>query len=35
VLAGRSHLDLAYHLGVNLAAQVVKAGRVIASQEDR
>jgi imidazolonepropionase len=30
VLAGRSYLDLAYHLGVNLAAGVVKGGRVIA-----
>jgi imidazolonepropionase len=30
VLAGRSYLDLAYHLGVNLAAQVVKGGTVIA-----
>jgi imidazolonepropionase len=33
VLAGRSYLDLAYHLGVNLAAVVVKAGRVIAGSE--
>jgi imidazolonepropionase len=31
VLAGRSYLDLAYHLGVNLAAQVVKAGAVVAA----
>jgi imidazolonepropionase len=31
VLAGRSYLDLAYHLGVNLAALVVKGGRVIAA----
>jgi imidazolonepropionase len=31
VLAGRSYLDLAYHLGVNLAAQVVKAGSVVAA----
>jgi imidazolonepropionase len=30
VLAGRSYLDLAYHLGVNLASVVVKRGRVIA-----
>jgi imidazolonepropionase len=30
VLAGRSYLDLAYHLGVNLAATVVKGGRVVA-----
>jgi imidazolonepropionase len=30
VLAGRSYLDLAYHLGVNLAAAVVKGGTVIA-----
>jgi imidazolonepropionase len=30
VLAGRSYLDLAYHLGVNLAAVVVKGGTVIA-----
>jgi imidazolonepropionase len=30
VLAGRSYLDLAYHVGVNLAALVVKAGMVIA-----
>jgi imidazolonepropionase len=30
VLAGRSYLDLAYHVGVNLAALVVKAGVVIA-----
>jgi len=30
VLAGRSYLDLAYHLGVNLAAAVVKAGTVVA-----
>jgi imidazolonepropionase len=33
VLAGRSYLDLAYHLGVNLAAAVVKAGRVVAGEE--
>ena len=30
VLAGRSYLDLVYHLGVNLAAVVVKRGSVIA-----
>jgi len=30
VLEGRSYLDLAYHLGVNLARVVVKAGTVIA-----
>jgi imidazolonepropionase-like amidohydrolase len=30
VLEGRSYLDLAYHLGVNLARVVVKAGAVIA-----
>jgi imidazolonepropionase len=30
VLEGRSYLDLAYHLGVNLAAAVVKGGAVIA-----
>jgi len=30
VLDGRSYLDLAYHLGVNLAHQVVKRGRVVA-----
>jgi imidazolonepropionase len=30
VLSGRSYLDLAYHLGVNLAHVVVKHGRVIA-----
>jgi imidazolonepropionase len=30
VLAGRSYLDLAYHLGVNLAATVVKGGAVVA-----
>jgi imidazolonepropionase len=30
VLAGRSYLDLAYHLGVNLAERVVKAGTVVA-----
>jgi hypothetical protein len=30
VLAGRSYLDLAYHVGVNLAAVVVKGGVVIA-----
>ncbi|HEY2958484.1 MAG TPA: imidazolonepropionase [Actinomycetota bacterium] len=30
VLAGRSYLDLAYHVGVNLAAVVVKGGIVIA-----
>ncbi|HYY81002.1 MAG TPA: imidazolonepropionase [Actinomycetes bacterium] len=33
VLSGRSYLDLAYHLGVNLAALVVKAGRVVAGPE--
>jgi imidazolonepropionase len=32
VLAGRSYLDLAYHLGVNLAAAVVKAGTVVAGE---
>src|SRR6266702_1491773 len=31
VLAGRTYLDLAYHLGVNLAYLVVKGGRVVAS----
>jgi hypothetical protein len=30
VLAGRSYLDLAYHLGVNLAERVVKGGAVVA-----
>jgi imidazolonepropionase len=30
VLGGRSYLDLAYHLGVNLAEVVVKAGAVVA-----
>jgi imidazolonepropionase len=30
VLGGRSYLDLAYHLGVNLAEVVVKAGTVVA-----
>ncbi len=30
VLSGRSYLDLAYHLGVNLAQLVVKAGQVVA-----
>jgi len=30
VLHGRSYLDLAYHLGVNLAQVVVKRGRVVA-----
>ncbi|HEX2372591.1 MAG TPA: imidazolonepropionase [Actinomycetota bacterium] len=30
VLAGRSYLDLAYHLGVNLASVVVKDGAVVA-----
>jgi imidazolonepropionase-like amidohydrolase len=30
VLAGRSYLDLAYHLGVNLAEVVVKDGTVVA-----
>jgi imidazolonepropionase len=30
VLAGGSYLDLAYHLGVNLAERVVKAGAVVA-----
>jgi imidazolonepropionase len=30
VLAGRSYLDLAYHIGVNLAATVVKGGAVVA-----
>jgi imidazolonepropionase len=30
VLSGRSYLDLAYHLGVNLAHLVVKGGRVVA-----
>ena len=32
VLAGRSYLDLAYHLGVNLAAAVVKGGTVVAGE---
>jgi imidazolonepropionase len=32
VLAGRSYLDLAYHLGVNLAAAVVKGGAVVAGE---
>jgi imidazolonepropionase len=32
VLEGRSYLDLAYHLGVNLAAAVVKGGTVIAGE---
>ena len=32
VLAGRSYLDLAYHLGVNLAASVVKGGVVVAGE---
>jgi imidazolonepropionase len=32
VLAGRSYLDLAYHLGVNLATVVVKGGRVAAAE---
>jgi imidazolonepropionase len=31
VLAGRSYLDLVYHLGVNLAALVVRRGSVIAA----
>ncbi len=31
VLAGSTYLDLAYHLGVNLAYLVVKGGRVVAS----
>jgi imidazolonepropionase len=30
MLAGRSYVDLAYHLGVNLAHAVVKGGRVVA-----
>jgi imidazolonepropionase-like amidohydrolase len=30
VLEGRSYLDLAYHLGVNLAHLVVKDGQVVA-----
>jgi imidazolonepropionase len=30
VLTGRSYLDLAYHLGVNLAHVVVKGGQVVA-----
>jgi hypothetical protein len=30
VLSGRSYLDLAYHLGVNLAHLVVKGGRLVA-----
>jgi imidazolonepropionase len=30
VLRGRSYLDLAYHLGINLAHLVVKRGRVVA-----
>jgi imidazolonepropionase len=33
VLAGRSYLDLAYHLGVNLAAVVVKGGAVAAGAD--
>jgi imidazolonepropionase len=33
VLAGRSYLDLAYHLGVNLAAVVVKGGAVAAGTD--
>jgi imidazolonepropionase len=33
LLAGRSYLDLAYHLGVNLAALVVKGGAVVAGTE--
>jgi imidazolonepropionase len=32
VLSARSYLDLAYHLGVNLARVVVKGGRVIARE---
>ena len=32
VLAGRSYLDLTYHLGVNLAAAVVKGGTVVAGE---
>jgi imidazolonepropionase len=32
LLAGRSYLDLAYHLGVNLAATVVKGGAVAAGE---
>jgi imidazolonepropionase len=32
LLAGRSYLDLAYHLGVNLAAAVVKGGTVLAGE---
>ena len=32
LLAGRSYLDLAYHLGVNLAEVVVKGGRVAAAE---
>jgi imidazolonepropionase len=32
LLAGRSYLDLAYHLGVNLAAAVVKGGAVAAGE---
>jgi imidazolonepropionase len=35
VLAGRSYLDLAYHLGVNLAATVVKGGAVVAGEGAR
>ena len=30
MLAGRSYVDLAYHLGVNLAEVVVKDGAVVA-----
>jgi imidazolonepropionase-like amidohydrolase len=30
MLAGHSYVDLAYHLGVNLAHAVVKGGRVVA-----
>jgi imidazolonepropionase len=32
VLAGRSYLDLAYHLGINLAAAVIKGGAVVAGE---
>jgi imidazolonepropionase len=32
LLAGRSYLDLAYHLGVNLAKVVVKGGAVVAGE---
>ena len=32
---GRSYLDLAYHLGVNLAEVVVKAGTVVAGEGAR